>query len=74
MQATILDEAVIGTGSIIGAGAVVTPRTIVPPFSLVLGVPGKVVRTLDERTAEKNRTLAAKYARIKEDYLRDARG
>ncbi len=74
MQATILDEAVIGTGSIIGAGAVVTPRTVVPPFSLVLGVPGKVVRTLDERAAEENRALAAKYARIKDDYLRDAGG
>ncbi len=69
MQATILDEAVIGTGSIVGAGAVVTPRTIVPPRSLVLGVPGKVVRTLDEDTPCHNRALAAKYLRMKEDYL-----
>lgn len=74
MQATILDEAVIGTGSIIGAGAVVTPRTIVPPHSLVLGVPGKIVRTLDPRSAEENRALAAKYAHLKEDYLRSTEG
>jgi carbonic anhydrase/acetyltransferase-like protein (isoleucine patch superfamily) len=70
MQATILDDAVIGEGSIVGAGALVTPRTVVPPRSLVLGVPAKVVRTLDARSAEEHRALAGKYIRIKENYLR----
>ena len=40
--------AVIGTGSVIGAGALVPEAMIVPPGSLVLGVPGKVVRAVDE--------------------------
>jgi carbonic anhydrase/acetyltransferase-like protein (isoleucine patch superfamily) len=47
MGAVLLDRSVIGEGSIVGAGAIVTEGTIVPPWSLVVGVPGKVVRSLD---------------------------
>jgi carbonic anhydrase/acetyltransferase-like protein (isoleucine patch superfamily) len=72
MQATVLDDAVIGFGSIVGAGAVVTPRTIIPPHSLVLGMPAKVVRTLDPTAADEHRALAGKYTRIAENYLRDS--
>lgn len=72
MQATVLDDAVIGFGSVVGAGAVVTPRTIVPPHSLVLGVPAKVVRTLDPAAADEHRALAGKYLRLTENYLRDS--
>lgn len=44
-QASVLvGGCVIGTGSIIGAGAVVREHMTVPPHSLVVGVPGKVVR------------------------------
>lgn len=45
--AVVLNGAVIGTGSIIGAGAVVPEGTMVPPSSVVLGVPGKIVRAVD---------------------------
>lgn len=48
MGAVVLDGAVIGKGSIVGAGAVVTKGTVIPPFSVVLGTPGKVVKTLPE--------------------------
>jgi carbonic anhydrase/acetyltransferase-like protein (isoleucine patch superfamily) len=72
MQATVLDDAVIGFGSIVGAGAVVTPRTIVPPHSLMLGVPAKLARTLEPGVADEHRALAGKYARITENYLRDS--
>jgi carbonic anhydrase/acetyltransferase-like protein (isoleucine patch superfamily) len=74
MQATVLDDAVIGAGSVVGAGAVVTQRTVIPPRSLVLGVPAKVVKTLTdpEATEAFHRAHAAKYVRLKENYLRDA--
>lgn len=48
MNAVVLDHAVIGEGSIVGAGAVVAAGTIVPPRSLVVGVPGKVKKTLTD--------------------------
>ncbi len=47
--AIILDGVRVGTGSIIGAGAVVTKN--VPVRSLVMGVPGKVVRPVSEQEA-----------------------
>jgi carbonic anhydrase/acetyltransferase-like protein (isoleucine patch superfamily) len=47
MGAVLLGRSVIGEGSIVGAGAVVTEGTVVPPYSLVLGLPAKVVRSLD---------------------------
>ena len=48
MHSTILNGAVIGRGSIIGANALVTTDTVIPPNSLVLGVPGKVVKQNEE--------------------------
>jgi carbonic anhydrase/acetyltransferase-like protein (isoleucine patch superfamily) len=47
MSATVLTGAHIGRGSIIAAGAVVKENDVIPPGSLVVGVPGKVVRTQD---------------------------
>jgi carbonic anhydrase/acetyltransferase-like protein (isoleucine patch superfamily) len=61
MGATILDGAVIGTQSIVGANALVPPGMQVPPGSLVLGVPGRVVRSLPTAERAKIRGWAAKY-------------
>jgi carbonic anhydrase/acetyltransferase-like protein (isoleucine patch superfamily) len=72
MQATVLDNAVIGHGSIVGAGALVVQRAVIPPRSLVLGSPGRVVRTLTEEDEQFHRAVAAKYVRLKENYRRDA--
>jgi carbonic anhydrase/acetyltransferase-like protein (isoleucine patch superfamily) len=44
MGAIVLDGAIIGSGSIVAAGAVVSPGSIVPANSLVMGIPGKVIR------------------------------
>lgn len=44
--AIILNNVQIGHHTIIGAGSVVTPGTRIPPESLVVGIPGKVVRSL----------------------------
>ncbi|HTP41373.1 MAG TPA: gamma carbonic anhydrase family protein [Nitrospiria bacterium] len=49
MGSIILNGAVIGSESIIGAGAIVTERAVIPPRSLVLGVPGRVVRPVSEK-------------------------
>jgi carbonic anhydrase/acetyltransferase-like protein (isoleucine patch superfamily) len=47
MGATLLGGSVIGEGSIVAAGALVPEKMLVPPYSLVVGVPAKVVRSLD---------------------------
>lgn len=46
--ATIMERCVVGEGSIIAAHSYLPPGTIVPPNSLVMGTPGRVVRTIDK--------------------------
>ncbi|MDB5228374.1 MAG: gamma carbonic anhydrase family protein [Bacteroidota bacterium] len=46
MRATILNGAKIGNGCIIGAHALITENMVVPDGSMVLGTPGKIVKTL----------------------------
>ncbi|MEO0750308.1 MAG: gamma carbonic anhydrase family protein [Pseudomonadota bacterium] len=50
MGATVLNGAKIGDNCLIGAGALITEGKEIPDGSLVMGVPGKVVRQLDEPT------------------------
>jgi carbonic anhydrase/acetyltransferase-like protein (isoleucine patch superfamily) len=44
IHATVLNGARIGSGSIVGACALVTEEMVVPQESLVLGVPGKIIK------------------------------
>lgn len=48
MGAIVMNGAKIGRGSIIAAGAVLLEKAEIPPFSLVVGSPGKVVKTYTE--------------------------
>jgi carbonic anhydrase/acetyltransferase-like protein (isoleucine patch superfamily) len=68
MGAIVMDGAVIGPRSIIGAGAIVTKGTKVPEGSLVLGSPGRVVRTLSLAEQQDNARLAAKYVEVSRRY------
>lgn len=60
--AIILNGVRIGRGSIIGAGAVVTKD--VPPRSLVMGLPGKVVRQIADDQATDLIDHAKKYSQL----------
>jgi carbonic anhydrase/acetyltransferase-like protein (isoleucine patch superfamily) len=51
MGSIILNGARIGTGSVIAAGALVPEGMQVPPGSLVMGVPGRIVRPVDAALA-----------------------
>jgi carbonic anhydrase/acetyltransferase-like protein (isoleucine patch superfamily) len=51
--AILLNGVVIGSGSIVGAGALCREGMHVPPNSLVLGVPGRIVR--ETTSAERDR-------------------
>ncbi len=59
--AKILTGAHIGAFSLIGAGSVVLENARIPERSLVLGVPGKVVRRLTPKEAAKHMAQARRY-------------
>jgi carbonic anhydrase/acetyltransferase-like protein (isoleucine patch superfamily) len=48
IKAVILNHAVIGKNCLIGANALVTEGKVIPDNSLVVGSPGKVLRSLTE--------------------------
>ncbi|MDA7450864.1 gamma carbonic anhydrase family protein [Planktomarina temperata] len=52
MGAIVLNGAQIGRNCLIGAGALITEGKIIPENSLVVGAPGKVVRSLTEAEIE----------------------
>ena len=49
MGAILLDDCEIGSCCVIAAGTVLSPKTIVPEGSVVMGLPGKVVRKVTDR-------------------------
>ena len=51
MNATVLNGALIGPGCLIAAGALIPERMQVPAGSLVMGVPGRVVRQVSPEQA-----------------------
>jgi carbonic anhydrase/acetyltransferase-like protein (isoleucine patch superfamily) len=53
MGAILLNGVRIGTGSVVAAGAVIPEGMQVPPRSLVMGVPGRIVRTVDAGLAKR---------------------
>ena len=53
MGSVLLNGVVIGNGSVVAAGAVVPEGMRVPPRSLVMGVPGRIVRPVDAVLAER---------------------
>lgn len=68
MSATILDNAVIQEGSIVGANSLVTSGKTFPPYSLIMGSPAKVVKTLKKEEVDGLIKHAASYVKYKNDY------
>src|SRR5512137_961602 len=66
--AIVLNGARIGHDCIIGAGSLVTGRSVIPPRSMVLGLPGRVVRTLTADEVASIRTAAEHYVQHSATY------
>ena len=66
--AIVLSGARIGRDSILGAGTVVTGHTVIPPRSIVLGVPGRVVRSLSDEEVASIKNGAARYVQYSAQY------
>ena len=61
INAVVLNGAKIGKNCLIGASALITEGKEIPDNSMVMGSPGKVVRTLSEEQAAGIRAGAAHY-------------
>jgi len=70
--AVVLNGAHIGHHSIVGAGCVVVPGTKIPPESLVLGVPGRVVRSLGKQDRQLIEGSWRAYVELSRRYLAQA--
>lgn len=71
MGAIILNGAYIGKNSLIGAGTIVTENKMIPEGSLVIGVPGKVVRSLHPDEIENISVSALHYQEQANHYKGD---
>ena len=61
MGALVLNGARIGRDCLIGAGALITEGKVIPDGSLVVGAPGRVIRSLDAAAIEGLRASALHY-------------
>lgn len=68
MGAILLNGVHVGTGSIVGAGAVCREGMSIPPNSLVLGVPGKVVRQTTDADRDRIQKTVESYLELQKRY------
>lgn len=68
MGAVVLTGAEVGEGALVAAGAVVTEGMEVPPDTLVAGVPGRIVREVDDDLRERIRHTVEHYRELKEGH------
>src|SRR6478736_6241864 len=64
MGAILLNGVHVGTGSIVGAGAVCREGMRIPPNSLVLGVPGKVIRETTDADRDRIQKTVQSYVEL----------
>lgn len=68
IKAVILNRAVIGKGCLIGANTLIPEGKIIPDYSLVVGSPGRVLRTLSEEEVARLRATATHYVEAWQGY------
>jgi carbonic anhydrase/acetyltransferase-like protein (isoleucine patch superfamily) len=65
----LLAGSVVGEGAIVAAGCVVPERFVVPPWTLVVGVPARIVKTLEPAARRADAlSRAADYVRKAADH------
>jgi carbonic anhydrase/acetyltransferase-like protein (isoleucine patch superfamily) len=70
MRATILTGAIIGNNCLIAAGAVVSENMIIPDNSLVVGIPAKVKKEINESQLKLIYKTAENYVEYSKMYLK----
>ena len=61
IRATVLNGSVIAENSLVGAGALVAENKNFNPGVVLLGVPARIARTMDEKTAARMPRAASHY-------------
>ena len=69
MGSIVMNGAEVGSGTILGAGCIVTEGTAIPENSVVLGVPGKVIKTTTDGQRETIVRKAASYIELAKGYM-----
>ncbi|MGL1892928.1 MAG: gamma carbonic anhydrase family protein [Spirochaetaceae bacterium] len=64
MGSIVLDNAEIGEGSIVGAGTLVTKGKVYPARSLIIGNPGRAIKTVTDEQYEQIKLSAEKYVTL----------
>jgi carbonic anhydrase/acetyltransferase-like protein (isoleucine patch superfamily) len=62
----------IGAECLIAAGTLITERRRIPPRSVVMGVPGKVVREVTDEDLRRTVAISAHYVDLAQRYARGA--
>jgi carbonic anhydrase/acetyltransferase-like protein (isoleucine patch superfamily) len=70
--ARLLTGCEIGEECLIAAGAIVTENRRIPPRSVVMGIPGRIVREITAQDLEKTRNINAHYLEMAQRYARGA--
>ena len=68
MGAILLNHVIVGSGSIVGAGAVCKEGMIIPANSLVVGVPGRIVRATTVEERERIERTVASYVALQDEH------
>ena len=70
--ALLLTGCEIGAECLIAAGALITEKRRIPPRSVVMGVPGRVVREVTDDDLRRTHAISAHYLELAQRYARGA--
>jgi carbonic anhydrase/acetyltransferase-like protein (isoleucine patch superfamily) len=70
MGALLLSDCEIGEECLIAAGTLITEGRRIPPRSVVMGVPGKVVRQIAPEELRRTQAISAHYLELAQRYAR----
>lgn len=69
INAVVLSDAWIKTGSVVAAGSVVKHGQVVGPYHLVAGIPAELKKELPETTVKKRKETAEHYIELAQEHM-----
>jgi carbonic anhydrase/acetyltransferase-like protein (isoleucine patch superfamily) len=72
MGAILLSGCEVGAECLIAAGTLITERRRIPPRSVVMGVPGKVIREVSDEDLQRTLAISAHYLEMAQRYAAGA--